>query len=186
MDIKNKADLRLPTDTYAYIEMHVEDTPENIIQAYRDLVKLWQAGGGLVEAEWQIVLDEYLWGKQSMDSEEYANMNFLEKDYKMPVNSNYYKFKEGKNKFRVLSDAITGWEYWTTENKPVRSEEPFEEMPEDIKKDKEGKSRINHFWAFIVYSYENKRVQILELTQKSIMNAIKSYLDEPDWGDVKE
>jgi len=110
-------------------------------------------------------------------------MSFLEKNYKMPVSSNYMKFVEGKNKFRVLSAAIIGWEYWTTDNKPVRSEEPFEDMPEDIKKDKEGKARINHFWAFIVYSYENKRVQILELTQKSIMNAIKSYLDEPDWGD---
>ena len=112
-------------------------------------------------------------------------MSFLEKDYKMPVNSNYYKFKEGKNKFRVLSDAITGWEYWTTENKPVRSEEPFEDMPEDIKKDKEGKVRINHFWAFIAWNYEAKKVQVLELTQKSIMNAIKAYIDEPDWGDPK-
>jgi len=112
-------------------------------------------------------------------------MSFLEKDYKMPVSSNYMKFVEGKNKFRVLSDAITGWEYWNTEKKPIRSQEPFEEMPEDIQLDKEGKAHINHFWAFVVWNYEAKKIQILELTQKSIMNAIKSYLDEPDWGDPK-
>jgi len=112
-------------------------------------------------------------------------MSFLEKDYKMPVSSNYMKFVEGKNKFRVLSDAITGWEYWTTENKPVRSEEPFEDMPADIKIDKNGKSNINHFWAFVVWNYAAKKVQILQLTQKKVMRAINTYLNEPDWGDPK-
>ncbi len=112
-------------------------------------------------------------------------MTFLAKGYKMPVSTNYMKFAEGKNTFRVLSDAITGWEYWTTDNKPVRSEEPFEEMPDDIKKDQNGKSKISHFWAFVVWNYEAKRVQILELTQKSVMNAIQALYDEPEWGDPK-
>ena len=111
--------------------------------------------------------------------------DFLPKKYTLPVNSNYLKFIEGKNKFRIMSSAIVGYEYWTIENKPVRSPEPFEGIPNDIKVDKEGKFRINHFWAFVVYSYENKKVQILELTQKSIMNAIKSYVDEESWGDPK-
>ena len=31
--------------------------------------------GGLVETEFQRVLDEYVWEKGTMDSEEYANMN---------------------------------------------------------------------------------------------------------------
>ena len=76
MDIKYKANLRLPTDQYAYVEIQVEDTIEEIIQTYRDLVKAYQGHEGLVEAEWQKVLDEYLWGKsEAMDSEEYANMN---------------------------------------------------------------------------------------------------------------
>lgn len=112
-------------------------------------------------------------------------MSFLPEKYKTPNTSNYMKFLEGKNKFRVLSSAITGFEYWNTENKPVRSPEMFEETPTDIKIDKEGKYRINHFWAFVVYNYEAKRVQILQLTQKGIMSAIKNYVDEPDWGDPK-
>ena len=110
-------------------------------------------------------------------------MSFLEKDYKKPVNSNYMRFVEGKNKFRVLSDAITGWEYWTTKNKPIRQADPFEEMPDDIKTNKFGKQQINHFWAFVVWNYNAKKVQILELTQKGIMNAITALINEPDWGD---
>lgn len=110
---------------------------------------------------------------------------FPTEDYKIPSTSNYFKFAEGKNKFRVLTSAVVGYEYWNTEKKPVRSKEMFEEMPEDIQTDKDGKFRINHFWAFLVWNYEAKRAQILLLTQKSIMNAIKAYVDEPDWGDPK-
>jgi len=99
-NLKYKAVLRLPTDTYAYIEMHVEDTPENIIQAYRDLTKLWQAGTGLVEAEFYRVLDKYVWKDGTMDSEEYAQMNLEQQaiiqTIKKSRNRNNYKLKHQK------------------------------------------------------------------------------------------
>lgn len=110
---------------------------------------------------------------------------FPEADYKIPTTSNYMKLVEGKNKFRVLSSAIVGYEYWNTSNKPIRSKEGFDELPDDIKRDKDGNARINHFWAFIVWNYEAKRIQILELTQKTIMNAIKAYVDNEAWGNPK-
>jgi len=111
---------------------------------------------------------------------------FKNEDYKLPVSSNYMKFLEGDNTFRVMSSAIVGWEYWNTDNKPVRSPEPFEEVPQDIKKDKDGNNtRINHFWAFCVWNYEAQKIQVLELTQKGLMKAIKGYVDNKKWGDPK-
>lgn len=110
---------------------------------------------------------------------------FPDENYKVPTTSNYMKFVEGKNKFRVLSSAIVGYEYWTKDNKPMRSAEPFEGVPEDIKTDKDGKYNINHFWAFIVWNYEAKRVQILELTQKGLMNYIQSLVNDEVWGNPK-
>lgn len=107
---------------------------------------------------------------------------FPEADYKLPVTSNYMKFKDGDNTFRVLSSAIVGFEYWNTDNKPVRSKEAWDTMPEDIKMDKGGNTRINHFWAFVVYNYEAKRVQILELTQKGIMTYMQNLIKNPKWG----
>ena len=109
-------------------------------------------------------------------------MTFLPEKYKIPSTSNYMKLTEGKNQFRVLSSAVVGFEYWNTANKPVRSRDMFEEMPSDIKVSKEGTTRINHFWAFIVWNYEQQRVQILELTQKGIMDTIKEYVENPAWG----
>ena len=60
---------------------------------------------------------------------------FPTEDYKVPDISNYMKFVEGENPFRVLSSAIVGYVYFTKDNKPVRSKEVFESTPEDIKKD---------------------------------------------------
>lgn len=110
-------------------------------------------------------------------------MNFLPEDYKIPKSpSGYMRFEEGLNRIRVLSSAIVGYEYFTQDNKPVRSRTPFEEMPTDIKKD----GKIKPFWAFVVWNYNLKMVQILELTQKTIMTGIKSLVDNPKWGDPKQ
>ena len=111
--------------------------------------------------------------------------NFLPTDYKQPDNKDYMKFKDGENTFRVLSSAIVGFEYWTTENKPVRSAVPFKDVPDDIKKDKDGNFTIKHFWAFLVYNQEAKRVQVLEVTQSSVQAGIKALVDNKNWGDPK-
>jgi len=109
-------------------------------------------------------------------------MDFLPKSYEVPESpSNYMRFDQGDNKFRVLSSAIVGFEYFNKDNKPVRQKESFSEIPSDIKQG----GKVKHFWAFVVYNYQAKMVQILELTQKSIMEFIKKNVDNPKWGDPK-
>ncbi len=107
---------------------------------------------------------------------------FPSSDYKIPETSNYMKLTEGEHTFRVLSSAIIGYEYFNKDNKPVRSKELFENTPEDLKKD----GRILHFWAFIIWNYNAKRLQIMEITQKSIMNPLKALIDNPKWGNPKK
>lgn len=114
-----------------------------------------------------------------------TNDFFPEADYKLPETSNYMKFKEGENNFRVLSSAVVGYEYWSVDNKPVRSKEAPDETPFDIKREKDGSCRINHFWAFVVYNYEAQKIQILEITQKGIMQYIQGLVKNPRWGNPK-
>lgn len=105
-------------------------------------------------------------------------MTFLPKSYEQPkTSSNYFRFQEGQNKFRILGSAVIGYEFFNNDNKPVRSKEPFESTP-NIKKD----GKVKHFWAFPVYNYDEKKVQIMELTQSSIQKAIKSLIDNKKWG----
>jgi len=107
---------------------------------------------------------------------------FLPKDYELPASNSFMKFSAGKNKFRIMSPLTTGYEYWTIEDKPIRSRTEFTETP-NIKVDpKTGKSNINHFWAVVVYNYATEAIQILEVTQKGIQKYILGLVNDSDWG----
>jgi len=111
-----------------------------------------------------------------------TNDFFPEAGYKVPETSNYMKFATpGEHTFRVLSSAIVGYVYFNTENKPIRSKTTFDETPSDLKKD----GRISHFWAFVVWNYEAKRVQILEVAQKSIQTQMQALINNVKWGNPK-
>lgn len=118
------------------------------------------------------------------------NDDFLPKDYEVPSTSRYMKLEEGDNMFRILGSAITGTEYWKTvaeARKPIRLK-PGEVVPvgELEENPKTGEIEMpKHFWAFPVFNYGDKMVQILEITQKTIQKAIKGLIDNPKWGDPK-
>lgn len=118
--------------------------------------------------------------------------DFLSDDYKVPSTSRYMKFQAGENRFRILGSfsdhtAIMGMEYWKTTpeggRKPVRvimgTQVPITELEE--KEDGE-LDMPKHFWALPVYNYQEGIIQILEITQKTIMNAIKDLSRNKKWG----
>lgn len=110
--------------------------------------------------------------------------NFLPPNYEPPkASSGYMSLEQGANKFLILDSAIIGYEYWNISGKPVRIHEMPEEEPQDIRRDDNGKpEKIKHFWAFPVWNYEDERVQILELTQTTIMREINALVNNDDWG----
>lgn len=112
---------------------------------------------------------------------------FLPKDYALPKAQNkYFKFKDGSNTVRILSNTIMGYEYWNTENKPVRTRTRLMETPKDIRVESDGlPSSVKHFWAFVVYNYDDDCVQIMEITQVSIMKQLLALVENSKWGDPK-
>lgn len=110
---------------------------------------------------------------------------FLPEGYKAPTGtSEFMKLVEGQNRFRILSKPVIGWEGWK-DGKPFRREG----IEKNVEKDevdidqKYGKPKINHFWAFTVFDYTDKKVKLYEVTQKSIMKAIQAITEDDDWGD---
>lgn len=111
---------------------------------------------------------------------------FLPTDYSAPAGgSSYMKLQKGENVIRVLSNAITGFEFWNDDNKPVRSATPFTNTP-NIKLDADGEpTKVKHFWAFVVWNYESKNIEILQINQTSIQTAITNLVKDEDWGNPK-
>lgn len=120
--------------------------------------------------------------------------DFLDKDYSIPTESNYMRFIQGDNMFRALSSPIVGMEYWITDPEdkkkrmPVRKHMgvniPTEDLEENPKTHKVDMPK--HFWALVIYNYQDKRVQILEITQKGIQKGILALTKSKGWGSPKD
>jgi hypothetical protein len=95
----------------------------------------------------------------------------------------YTKIKENESvRLRILSEAITGYNYWTADNKCHRSELRFESTPNI----REGEKQ-KHFWAFKVWNYNTKQIEIWEITQSSIRDTLWAYWkDEEEYGDLRK
>lgn len=111
-------------------------------------------------------------------------MDFLPEGYRSPV-GNYMKLEIGETTFRIMGSAIVGYEYWTNDNVCVRSRKEFMGTPKDIRVKDSKADRVKHFWAFPVWNVDAKKLQILEITQAGIQDAIKAYVANKKWGDPK-
>jgi hypothetical protein len=98
------------------------------------------------------------------------------------------KFQDGVNKIRVLSQLVSGWEYWLEEDgkrKPIRVK-GFEQVPLEHRSTKDKRDAAKFFWAFLVWNYQTESAQILEITQSTVRAAITTLTEDADWGDVYE
>jgi len=107
-------------------------------------------------------------------------MSFLPDGYEVPKTSKggYMKFLKGDNAFRILSSPVVGFENWKN-GKPIRFRMTDTLPPaSDFDNDK-----FKHFWGLLVWNYNDSSVNILQLTQSSIINEITALAKDEDWGD---
>tara|TARA_R110000782_G_C14668317_1_gene398689 strand:- start:42 stop:656 length:615 start_codon:yes stop_codon:yes gene_type:complete len=123
------------------------------------------------------------------ESFENFRAGFLPTNYEAPATAGgYLKVKAGeKHRIRIVGSfkypttAIMGWEAWTADNKPVRRSYNAEGFDELTGVDKDNKPR--HFWLFQVWHEDQKMAMIWEITQRTIQDAIRAFVDNPSWGD---
>jgi hypothetical protein len=115
----------------------------------------------------------------------------LPKGYKVPASQGVdrylkpAKLPKGDTRIRILSDIITGFIWWdeTDEgNRPVRVPN-WKDVPKAIWK--RDSNKAVHFWATAVWNYTEEAVQILEITQRTIQEALTGYEENAEYGDLK-
>lgn len=114
--------------------------------------------------------------------------DFLPEGYEVPAAQSPYlnKFPKGQTRIRPMGSVTLGYEAWKTEkgddgkdkNKVYRFD--MKSKPKNVKEFKDGK--CTHFWAFPVYNYDLKQVQIAIISQKSIQEEIHGLVMDPSWG----
>lgn len=113
-------------------------------------------------------------------------MSSIPKNVQIPKSQGQFaRLQDGKNRYRVLSDIVTGWEGWK-DNKPFRhGGDVCRIKPEQVDENRDGRPNINYFWGIAVYDVANQSIKVLQITQRTIMAAMKNFEDSPDWGDLK-
>ena len=109
-------------------------------------------------------------------------MGFLDNIKDVPQNSggNYMKLKQGANQIRIIGASddgglIQGMIGWGTTAEGGRK--PYRwKIGEDIPDGVEDKPK--QFWAILVFNYDAKRIQILELTQSKLRQEIKTLAEK--------
>ena len=104
---------------------------------------------------------------------------------------NYMKFEEGENRIRILEKPITGYVYWEdAEGNLVPKNEMAGKGGKPVRvKSWEGltnaqRGAMKGFAAMVVWNYQAERIQILEIKQVGIMNALEALSLSKSWGDV--
>ena len=117
--------------------------------------------------------------------------SFLPEGYKEPSNNPYMKFTAGSNRFRILGPAKVGYEYWTRKTiDGIEKDVPIKVTKEEsiplaeVITDKYGKIAIYYFWAFPVYNFNEERIQILQIKQKSVREGMQKSLGNKMWGNA--
>jgi hypothetical protein len=113
--------------------------------------------------------------------------DFLPKEYNDSKSLNqkggdYMKFVSGANRFRIMGSPIVGWEWWEDSEDGKRTPKRVhinEKIDVSTVADPES---IKRFWAMIVYNYDAKSLQILEITQKGIQKTLEELVRDEDWG----
>ena len=100
---------------------------------------------------------------------------FIPDDAISSGSASYMKIVKGDNKVRIISRPIAGWVEWV-DKKPLRT--TLDEQPEKTDDDNPPKK----FLAMAVIDQTDGLVKIWEITQQSVIKAIKALAANPDWG----
>lgn len=131
-----------------------------------------------------------------VDTEQF--INFFEQGHEIPDKRNQFmKFVQGKNRIRFISNPVSGFVFFgkvkrddgTESVKPYRRRESegefsLEEMiNRDVRMKPDGEIEGQKYFVMgLVYNYQKEKLQVLEITQKSILKALKSYVESEEYG----
>ncbi len=127
-----------------------------------------------------------------------VTINFFEEGHEIPEKRNQFmRFQQGTNKLRFIGNPISGFLFFgkveredgTETVKPYRRRESEGEFSIEEMINREAKIKSDgeieeqkYFVMGLVYNYQKQKLQVLEITQKSILKALKSYINNEEYG----
>jgi hypothetical protein len=118
--------------------------------------------------------------KQTKAAKQTSTSNeFISEDMLSSGSAKYLKLEKG-TQFRIISNPVSGWLEWLEEGgkkKPVRT--PLSDGEPEASDEENPPKK---FVTFVVFDRKDSLVKILELTQQSVIKAIRALTNNPEWG----
>ena len=108
--------------------------------------------------------------------------SFLPSNYVAPASGGFTKLEIGDNTYRIVTNPVFMWVAW--DNKVVTRYPYFlngAPSPKPVVAAGEGNS-VNFTWAVGAYNYKTKNVEVLEISQKGLQQALEGYAKQQAWG----
>lgn len=118
-------------------------------------------------------------------SKKAADDDFVSDDVVSSGSNSYMKFEKGDNEIRIISKPINGWVVWEEDPDDSEAKVPKRCTLEDGEPDAPSKDPMDKpkkFMAVAVIDHADGEVKIAEITQQSIIKAIKALSANPKWG----
>jgi hypothetical protein len=94
--------------------------------------------------------------------------------------------EEKEYRIRFMGEGITGYEAWTTQNKPMRWSVLPDELPANIRVDENSNTQVaKYFVTGIVWDYDTELFRVLSITQKTVLDQLFKYMKDEDYGDAE-
>lgn len=109
--------------------------------------------------------------------------SFIPEGHDIPRSEGQYsRFHDGENRYRILSNPLIVYVLWA-DGKPTRVKFDPENKPAEPKGEN---TSIKYAWIMKVWSYNNSRVEVMELDKKTLLTPLLGHAKDPDWGHPKD
>jgi len=109
-------------------------------------------------------------------------MPFFPDEVKVESTSRYTKFANGTTTVRMFGEPFFYYETWLDKDGGGRTPKRFA-LDSDIPVSELGPDGVKQVMSIVVYNYGDKAIQVMSVSQKTILKAIKGYSQNKKYGD---
>jgi hypothetical protein len=114
--------------------------------------------------------------------QERTEMSFFPKEIKVESTSRYTKLDKGTTRIRMFGKPFFYYETWLDKDDGGRTPKRFA-LTDSISTAELGPDGIKQVMSIVIYNYNESAIQILSISQKTILKAIKNYSENSKYGD---
>lgn len=96
--------------------------------------------------------------------------------------SGFYELEEGQNEFRIVSAFAWGYKF-NFKNSAEGAEKDYPFYKTDDPEVEKNRSKLQLTASMVVYDYKTKELKPFNVHQKNILNAIREYVDNKNYGE---